>query len=60
MNEARELAQQKPASGDWRLYWYSDEAVVKGDPRRESDMIGYRIDTVLDRLAARRSTEPED
>jgi hypothetical protein len=58
INEGRELAQQKPASGDWRLYWYFDEAVVKGSPRRESDMINYRIDAVLDGIVARKSTEP--
>jgi hypothetical protein len=58
MDEARELAQQKPASADWRLYWYPDEAVVKGNPRRESDMTSYRIDVVLDGIVKRKSTEP--
>jgi hypothetical protein len=60
MNQARELAQQNPANGVWRLYWYRDEAVLKGNPRRESNMIRYRIDIVLDRLAARRSAESAD
>ena len=59
MIEARELAQQKPDSGDWRLYWYSDEAVVKGSPRREADMAAYEIDSVLDGIVRRQSMEPE-
>jgi hypothetical protein len=58
MDEARELAQQKPASGDWRIYWYPDDTVVKGNPRRESDMAEYEIDTILDGIVARKSTEP--
>lgn len=59
MEQARELAQQKPESGNWRIYWYPDDAVVKGSPRRESDMNKYRIDAVLDGIVARQSVEPE-
>jgi hypothetical protein len=58
IDEARDLAQQKPASGNWRLYWYTDDAVVKGEPRRESDMTNYRIDLVLAGIVARKSTAP--
>jgi hypothetical protein len=41
IDQACELAQQKPESGNWRLCWYPDDAVVKGNPRRESDMTSY-------------------
>jgi hypothetical protein len=58
MDEARELAQQKHAGGKRRLYWYPNDAKVKGKPVRESDMSRYRIDTVLDEIVARKSTEP--
>lgn len=47
IDEARELAQEKPASGKWKLYWYTDEANVKGSPRREADMAGSEIETVI-------------
>lgn len=59
MDEARELAQQKPDSGKWRIYWYPDDTVIGGSPRRESDMSDYEIDTVLARIANRRNVEPE-
>lgn len=59
MDRARKLAQQKPESGNWRIYWYPDDAVVKGSPRRESDMTNYLIDAVLDGIVARQSVEPE-
>ena len=52
MEKARELAQQKPDSGAWRIYWYLDESVVSGTPRRESDMTQYEIDGVLDAVKA--------
>ena len=47
MEQAHELAQQKPDSGAWRIYWYLIESVVSGTPRRESDMVQYEIDAVL-------------
>lgn len=58
MDEARKLAQQKPESGKLRLYWYPDDAVVKGSPRRESDMAAYEIDAVIDTIVQRRNVEP--
>jgi integrase len=58
MEQALELAQQKPESGKWRIYWYSDDAAVGGNPRRESDMTAYEIGTVLVGIAKRRSVEP--
>lgn len=60
INQARELAQQTPASGKWRIYWYPDDASVGGTPKRESDMSRYQIDLVLDGIAARKSTQPKD
>jgi hypothetical protein len=60
MEQALERAQQKPESGKWRIYWYSDDAAVTGSPRRESDMTAYKIDAVLDGIAKRRSVEPEN
>jgi hypothetical protein len=33
---------------------------VAGNPRRESGMTAYEIDTVLDGIAKRRSVEPEN
>ena len=47
MEQAHELAQQKPDSGAWRIYWYLNESVVSGTPRRESDVVQYEIDAVL-------------
>jgi len=44
MEQAHELAQQKPDSGAWRIYWYLNESVVSGTPRRESDMAKFEID----------------
>jgi hypothetical protein len=58
IKRARKLAQQTPASGNWRIYWYPDEAVVGGTPRRESNMAEYEIDTVLDGIKARQTVEP--
>ncbi len=58
ITEAKETAQQRPESGNWRIYWYADDAVVQGSPRRESDMTEYEIDRVLTAVAARGSTEP--
>lgn len=52
MDTARELAKQKPASGNWRIYWYLNESVVSGTPTRESDMAQYEIDVVLDLIKA--------
>lgn len=60
MDRARELAQQKPESGNWRIYWYPDDSVVKGNARRESDMAEFEIDTVLDRIASSRDVDPGD
>jgi hypothetical protein len=59
IEQARELAQQKPESGKWRIYWYPDDSTVGGNPRRESDMAAYEVDTVLDGITARQSVEPE-
>ena len=59
IDEARELAQQKPASGSWRIYWYPDDAVVSGTPRREADMSVYQVEKILDGIAARRTVDPE-
>ena len=59
MDQARREAQQKPGSGKWRIYWYPDDAVVKGAARRESDMKVYEIDAVIDGIVARNSVEPE-
>lgn len=50
MGKARELAQQKPHSGKWRIYRYPDNATVGGNPRRESDMTAYEIDSVVGRI----------
>jgi hypothetical protein len=52
MGKARELAKQKPASGKWRIYWYLNESVVSGTPRRESDMVQFEIDAVLATIKA--------
>ena len=59
IGQARELAQQKPESGKWRIYWYPVDSTVGGNPRKESDMAAYEIDTVLDGITARQSVEPE-
>lgn len=58
MAEAKAVAQQKPDSGKWRVYWYFDDAAVSGTPRRESDMVDYEIDTVLDRIVERGDVDP--
>ncbi|MBS9534381.1 hypothetical protein KIH27_12380 [Mycobacterium sp. M1] len=60
MVRARELAQQKPESGKWRIYWYPDDSAVEGDARRESEMAAFEIETVLKRIAASRDVVPED
>ena len=52
IDEARQLAQQKPAGAKWRLYWYPGDAVVKGNPRREADMVKYQIETAIGRILA--------
>lgn len=58
MDKARELAQQKPHSGKWRIYWYPNNAVVGGNPRRESDMTAYEIDSVVAGIKERQTVEP--
>lgn len=58
MGRARDLAQQKPDSGNWRIYWYPDDSDVKSDARRECEMVEFEIDTVLDRIASSRSVDP--
>lgn len=52
MDRACDLAQQKPLSGNWRIYWYPDDSVVKGGARREAEMAEFQIDTVLERIAS--------
>jgi hypothetical protein len=59
MEQARELAQQKPESGKLRIYWYPDDAVVKGKPRREAEMARYEIDAVVNGIVERRNVEPK-
>lgn len=59
IEQARELAQQKPDSGKWRIYWYLDDVSVSGHPRRESDMADYEIDVVLTGINKRGTVEPE-
>jgi hypothetical protein len=59
MEQAREKAQQKHANGLLRLYWYPDDAVVNGTPRRESDMAAFEIDMVLDGIIKHQNVEPE-
>ena len=59
MTQAKCEAQQTPASGNWRIFWYPDGAVVSGNPRRESDMTEYRIETVLDGIKARQNVDPK-
>lgn len=59
MDTARELAQQKPHSGKWRIYWYPNNAVVGGNPRRESDMSAYEIDSVVAGIKERQTVEPK-
>lgn len=56
MEQAVELAQEKPASGKCRIYWYADDAKVGSSPRRESDMREYEIERVLSRIATRSAT----
>jgi hypothetical protein len=60
MDTARTLAQQTPKSGKWRIYWYPDQAEVGGDPRRESDMAAYQIDSVVARIKDRQNVAPRD
>lgn len=45
-NEARGLAQQRPETGAWRLYWYANADVrqVDGVPLRQDDMRGYLLE----------------
>lgn len=59
MDQARDLAQQKPDSGNWRIYWYADTANVSGNPRRESNVAAFEIDTVVKGIKARKNVEPE-
>ncbi|WP_310779165.1 hypothetical protein [Mycobacterium sp. Z3061] len=58
MQQARTLAQQKPDSGKWRIYWYADNAKVSGNPRRESDMAAYEIDVVVKGIKVSENVEP--
>lgn len=58
MDCARELAQQKPDSGNWQIHWYPDDSPVKGNAKRESDMAEFEIDTVLKRIASNRDVDP--
>jgi hypothetical protein len=60
MEDACELAQQKPDSGKWRIYWYADDAVVSGEPRRESDMTAFEIDSVVKAIKTRKNVEPRN
>lgn len=50
IEKARELAQEKPASGKWKLYWYTDDAVLKGTSRREADVAEYLISSTIGRI----------
>jgi hypothetical protein len=47
IEKALELAQERPASGKFRIYWYADDAKVGSNPRREADMRDYEIERVL-------------
>lgn len=50
LEKACELAQEKPASGRRKLYWYTDDAEVKGNPLREANVTDYRIESVITQI----------
>lgn len=50
MAQAKQAAQQQPESGSWRIYWYPDGTPVRSQPRFESDMAEFEIETAVGRL----------